>query len=454
MWDIGLRSKYFFISFLAIVASVLSVSAILLAYFRSERMNNLDEQIRLAATAIIDSKLSEIKNFDDEETEILISDELGPDRLGKFFVVRTSEGEVLFETQNISLLEVTLPDDPKWITITSGKHFIRVLNLKLPKYPNRILQVGAIQSTSIESLAYISPRMLWVIGAILLVILILTWALSASLFRPIKRLANYLSEVSNSLESNTEIPELQGVDFAKINRRGKNEELQGLLLAIHQLVEKLNTTHRFMRSWSFQMAHELKTPLTILTRDLEMISKEYSITTEKTAAVEGNINKISYTISSFLDWGDLISQKKTGDLYVNDLKTAIDKVIGGFRKVYGDRIQVLAEGDSFSIVANPLHLEQALENIIGNSLKYSEGVVSIRYAQRYLKIEDRGAGIPPEVLSKIGSPFNKGENRKVRGVGLGLAWVRSICDLYAWDLKIEVENGTFVRFDFPNLEEE
>lgn len=449
-----MRSKYFFISFLAIVASVLSVSAILLAYFRSERMNSLDEQIRLAATAIIDSKLSEIKNFDDEETEILISDELGPDRLGKFFVVRTSEGEVLFETQNISLLEVTLPDDPKWITITSGKHFIRVLNLKLPKYPNRILQVGAIQSTSIESLAYISPRMLWVIGAILLVILILTWALSASLFRPIKRLANYLSEVSNSLESNTEIPELQGVDFAKINRQAKKEELQGLLLAIYQLVEKLNTTHRFMRSWSFQMAHELKTPLTILTRDLEMISSEYAVSPEKTTAVEGSINKISHTISSFLDWGDLISQKKTGDLYVNDMKATIEKVISGFVKVYGDRIQVISEGNSFSVVANPLHLEQALENIIGNSLKYSEGMVSIHYAPRYLKIEDRGAGIPPEVLAKIGSPFNKGENRKVRGVGLGLAWVRSICDLYSWSWEVKVQGGTLVRFEFPDLEED
>lgn len=449
-----MRSKYFFISFLAIVVSTLSVSAILLAYFRSERMDNLDEQIRLAATAIIDSKLSEIKNFDDEETEILISDELGPDRLGKFFVVRTSEGEILFETQNISLLEVNLPVDPKWITITSGNHFIRTLNLKLPKYPNRILQVGAIQSASIESLAYISPRMLWVIGIILMVILVLTWALSASLFRPIKRLASYLSEVSESLENNFEIPELQGLDFAKMNRQSKNEELQGLLLAIHQLVEKLNTTHRFMRSWSFQMAHELKTPLTILTRDLEMISKDYSIPMEKTESIEESINKISHTISSFLDWGDLISQKKTGDLYVNDIRTTIEKVNSGLTKVYGDRIQILPAGKNFSVVANPLHLEQILENVIGNALKYSDGVVSIRYAPRYLEIKDQGDGISAQVLAKIGSPFNKGENRRARGVGLGLAWVRSICDLYSWHWDIQVRDGTTVRFEFPNLEEE
>ncbi len=152
--------------------------------------------------------MSELKTYDDEEAEQIISEELGPDSLGKFFIVRNREGEILFQTQNVELLEIDIPLDSKWVTLMTPKHFIRVLNLRLPRYPNRTLQVGAIVDVSFISLTYVNNRTLGAISGILLVILVLTWFLSAYLFSPIRTLAAYLNQVTKALEINEEVPHL------------------------------------------------------------------------------------------------------------------------------------------------------------------------------------------------------------------------------------------------------
>ena len=64
---------------------------------------------------------------------------------------------------------------------------------------------------------------------------------------------------------------------------------------------------------------------------------------------------------------------------------------------------------------------------------------------RELKIQDFGPGIPEKVLSRVGEPYNAGAT----GTGLGLAWVKTLCDRNDWIFEIESSStGTTVRVKF------
>ena len=107
-----------------------------------------------------------------------------------------------------------------------------------------------------------------------------------------------------------------------------------------------------------------------------------------------------------------------------------------------------------SILASPLHLEQLISNIIVNALSYSATAnpVLIDIQKDSILISDSGNGIPKDVLERLGEPFNRGVSGKtnIKGHGLGLAWVNSVCRLYSWSLVINSkEMGTDIVIKFP-----
>ncbi len=450
-----MRRKFFLISLLVLLASTLSVSAVLLTYFKSERLSLLDEQIRQSATSVVDSKFSHFRTYDEEEAEQLISDELGPRRLGKFFVIRNSAGDILFQTQNISLLEIEVPKEPQWVSLQVSNYFVRVLNLKLPRVPNRTLQVGAIVDEKFLSLTYVTQRTWIAISCIFVIILIFTWFLSANLFSPIRSLSTYLKKINKNLENHDEIPSLPPalLQYNFKSALNGSDEFASMMKNLVDMVDRINVTRKFMRSWSFQMAHELKTPLTILNRDFETVSEKFNVDRNSILEIQKNINKISETVSSFLDWAELTSRKNPGNLYVISIGDILTSVSSGLMKIYGARIKIISGNQDFQVMCNPLHLEQLIVNILQNALKYSTDDVEVEIGKYWLLIKDKGPGIPRDVLSRIGSPFNKSFSTwsEQKGVGLGLAWVKTICELYQWKFEIQDSDGTHFLISFMPL---
>ena len=93
---------------------------------------------------------------------------------------------------------------------------------------------------------------------------------------------------------------------------------------------------------------------------------------------------------------------------------------------------------------NPIHLDQLLTNLISNALKYSPSTekVWVKVEGNLVSVEDRGQGIPQSVLEKLGQPFNFQRQEGIKGSGLGLAWVNTICKKYGWTLRITRDSGT------------
>jgi len=118
-------------------------------------------------------------------------------------------------------------------------------------------------------------------------------------------------------------------------------------------------------------------------------------------------------------------------------------------------------GDGMMVYADDRALRQVLLNLIGNAVKFSPDkgriVVQAAIQDRYVHVSvmDEGPGMPPELISRIGTPFLQDENSYVKskvGTGLGLAICVGL--LRAMDGRLEISNrnpvGLEVRVVLPN----
>lgn len=108
------------------------------------------------------------------------------------------------------------------------------------------------------------------------------------------------------------------------------------------------------------------------------------------------------------------------------------------------------EATKKEIYADPLHLTNILHNLIDNAIKYCRNTPSIQVGtennggQLKLNINDKGLGIPKEYQTKIFQKFFRvptGNVHNVKGFGLGLYYVKSICQAHGWKLKLDSTPG-------------
>ncbi len=112
------------------------------------------------------------------------------------------------------------------------------------------------------------------------------------------------------------------------------------------------------------------------------------------------------------------------------------------------------------IYADRFHLTNILYNLLDNATKYHRGrprivVTSSQEPGRIvLKIADRGIGISREQLSRVFEKFYRiptGDIHNIKGFGLGLYYVKSICEAHGWEVNLDSEpgRGTTVSVAFP-----
>jgi signal transduction histidine kinase len=135
--------------------------------------------------------------------------------------------------------------------------------------------------------------------------------------------------------------------------------------------------------------------------------------------------------------------------------------VAGLQAVLAERrgIQVVVEGEDApcDAVFDPPRMEQVLNNLIGNAVKFSAGgtriVVRVECAPGGVRtsVADQGPGIPAEELGKIFKEFHRGTVRPAggeRSTGLGLAIARRIVEAHGGTIGVESEVGRGSTFFF------
>ena len=221
------------------------------------------------------------------------------------------------------------------------------------------------------------------------------------------------------------------------------------------------------RDFINNMTHEFKTPLSSILIASNYLVKQPQIKNEErlekyTGIIINQSNKLNNHIERILDLAKsdsvpLLMDKK----YLNAL-VFIKEVIENIQLKYPElEISIVADTDSFIIEADEFHFSNIVYNLVDNSIKYSVADPTIKiYLHRdkhisLLQFSDKGLGIAPKNQQFVFDKFSLEKNIKsneVNGFGLGLYYVKKICLLHHWKIKLESElnNGTMITISIPN----
>ena len=147
-----------------------------------------------------------------------------------------------------------------------------------------------------------------------------------------------------------------------------------------------------------------------------------------------------------------------GDL-INSVLNSVELKI---QKQKGELIRKIQIGDT-AIKADKHHLTNVLHNLLDNALKYCEKtpLIEVNALQKngaiQLSIKDNGIGIKKEDQGKVFQKFYRvptGDIHNVKGFGLGLFYIKNICEAHGWIIHLdsEIDKGTTLSVLIPKAE--
>ncbi len=238
------------------------------------------------------------------------------------------------------------------------------------------------------------------------------------------------------------------------------QALNGLLA---RLAEALNSQRRFVAD----AAHELRTPMTALRLQLQLLQRSADEASRQNALAElgAGIERSQHLVEQLLDVARSEPDAEPQRDEAVDLAALVRSVVGGASPLAEQR------GIDLGAVAGPpavvqgdaMALTVLLNNLVQNALRYTPagGVVDVEAVVHdghpALRVIDNGPGIPAAERERVFDRFYRGADapamaRDGGGSGLGLAIVRAIAERHAAVVRLLTPAsgaGLEVRVDFP-----
>ncbi len=236
---------------------------------------------------------------------------------------------------------------------------------------------------------------------------------------------------------------------------------RGAVLVLHDTTE-LRRLERLRQDFVANVSHELKTPVTVIKVCVETLQDGAADDPHHRDHFLGQIarqsDRLHMLILDLLSLARIESGDELFDFQAVDVQPLVLGLVERFRPRAESRQQVLEVGrgtgvspvnngesntegtpaqpsEAVSVWADEEAVEQILENLLDNALKYTpeKGKVSIHWsthaAQVCIEVSDTGIGIPPADLPRIFERFyrvDKARSREMGGTGLGLSIVKHL----------------------------
>lgn len=241
------------------------------------------------------------------------------------------------------------------------------------------------------------------------------------------------------------------------------EAVKEQLLAISnmdllQLREEREVREKFVTT----LTHDLRNPLAVAKITTEMLQDEKNLdgVKEKAARIIRNIDRIEKMVCDLLDANRIRAGHmlpiKFGRV---SLVSLAREVVGNLPEPQGNRLRVLAEAEVSGVCSSD-GLTRALENLVGNALKYGSKTapVTIRIQTMdknvIISVHNEGNPIPQEAQREIFEPFQRTLSADLGrdvGWGIGLTVVRGVAEAHGGFVTVESSEaaGTTFSMIFP-----
>jgi two-component system, OmpR family, sensor histidine kinase BaeS len=275
--------------------------------------------------------------------------------------------------------------------------------------------------------------------------LILAMIMARQLSRPIMRVIETTEKIAS------------GNYRDRIDDRSSTKEVADLTTSINSLAETLGRQEDMRKQLTKDVAHELRTPLSVVQSHLEaMIDGVWPAEESKLKSCHDEILRMSRLV------GDL--EKLTAleqdyhDLHFEpvDLEDLLRRIASHFQNDFArKKVSLILDLAPGCLDADQDKLSQVVINLLSNALKYTDEGGTVRIGTTFsdksaeISVSDTGVGIAPADLPLIFDRFyraDKSRSRETGGSGIGLAIVKKIVEAHSGKVAAFSEPGQGSRF--------
>lgn len=283
------------------------------------------------------------------------------------------------------------------------------------------------------------------IGAIVLALLV-GYFLARQLTRPLLDLTNAAGAMASG-------------DLEQEVRVRSRDEIGQLGTAFNLMSSEVARQVQLRRQMTADVAHDLRTPLTVIAGYLEaMKNGDLAPTSARLELVYAEVEHLQQMVA---DLG-IMSRADAGELRLHLRQSHVEHVLGRAYDVHHHRaeqndivLRIDERSDDALIEADEMRIARVFNNLIDNALRHTLAGGSITLSARSspgrvdLSIKDTGSGIPAEDLPHIFNRFYRGNKARSSGEGrsgLGLAIVHALVEAHGGTIQVESTVGMGTQF--------
>lgn len=377
----------------------------------------------------------------------------------------TNKGDISYSTDSVS--RGCLANNSREINkykfefMKSGKSSItyKIIN---PKFKNKTLIYGlkiddnnyAFISTSLEpissTVSVLKKQLILIIIIVLILSFIIAYTISKKISKPIEKITDISSKIS------------KGNYDVNFNTNSDIKEINELENKLNDMTLELSKTESLRRELLANVSHDLKTPLTLIKANAEMVKDFNYKNKEKREknlnTISEEVDRLNLLVEDILDLSKI--QSKAIELKIERIN--LDKLI----KNIIEKFNILCEKEGYKIIYNGFEcyidadkkrIEQVIYNLINNSINYTgeDKTVYINLIENgnniRFEVKDTGKGIDKEDLEYIWDKYYKVDKKYKRvtyGTGLGLSIVKDILMIHKFEYGVDSKKNSGTIFYF------
>jgi two-component system, OmpR family, sensor histidine kinase MtrB len=322
-----------------------------------------------------------------------------------------------------------------------------------------LLDINAAESSQAQAAAgrwdaLVNRVVVIVATALFLAVVLVLWWLWKFAFQPVLEIRDAMTSFAGGVKSSRAAEE--GPD-----------ELRSIAVQFNQMADALARQHENQLVFLTGVAHDLRNPLVPLKMSASALEPGGKTPSEQSLRnvmdmIQRQVDRLDRMIGDLLDASRIEAGQLELRLEEQDARALVLEVYNLFHAASPKHeLELTLPRSPVMVRCDPYRIEQVLNNVVSNAIKYSPTGGRIEIALEtdvtgaIFKITDEGVGIRAEDLPFVFEPFRRfrGTAGSIPGIGLGLSIAKRIVEAHHGriDLKSQPGKGTTFRIHLPGL---